>query len=396
MTAPTGRLQRQMTLRKGKAHKVEALNFVAEIRRRLTIGQRLFAAIVIIPSVIAAIYLGLWASDRYVSEAHFIVRGSSGQQLGGLAALFRTFGFSRADDDTFAVQNFLQSRDAVRQLETRLPLREIFSRSEGDLFSRFPSFWRGDSFEALYEHYLHRVKTVYVSSTGITQLQVSAYRPEDARDVAIALLSLSEGLVNRINERAHRDALMHAEEELSRAEAKVISTQGEITSFRNRELLIDPSANSVKLLDTVGKLSTDLARIYAQIQETTTSAPTSPVIEALKVRAAALQDQITAERAKMAGGDNALSGKISAYERLALNREFADRSLTLAAGTIELARQEARRQQIYIETVVSPNLPDEALEPRRWRGFFTVFLFSFAIFAMAWFLLTAVREHAHG
>ena len=98
----------------------------------------------------------------------------------------------------------------------------------------------------------------------------------------------------------------------------------------------------------------------------------------------------------MTGGNDALSGKISAYERIALNREFADRGLALATTSIELARQEVRRQQIYIETVVRPNLPDEALEPRRWRGFFTVFLFSFAVFAMGWFLLTAVREHAHG
>ena len=46
------------------------------------------------------------------------------------------------------------SRDAVRRLEQEDHLRELLSRPEGDLISRFPGylFWRKD-FEALYNSY---------------------------------------------------------------------------------------------------------------------------------------------------------------------------------------------------------------------------------------------------
>lgn len=379
-----------------KKKQVEPLQFAAVVRRRLSLAQWMFVAIVALPATVAALFFGAIASDRYVSEASFLVRGVSSQSAGGLGALLRGLGLSRANDDTYAVQDFIQSREAVRRLDERLPLREVFSRPGTDWFTRFPAFWRSNSFEAMYNYYLRRVVVLHNPSTGITQLQVTAFRPEDARNLAVSLIELGEDLVNRLNERAHRDAIQHAQAELERAENKVIAAQAAITSFRNREVMIDPAGDSAKVLEVIGKLATELARARTELQETTTSAPASPTIQGMRVRAAALQNQIAAEQSKMAGRDDALASKMSAYERLVLSREFADRELTLAAGAIEMARQQARRQHIYIETIAPPNLPDQSTDPRRWRSFFTVLIFAGAIFAMAWFFIIGAREQLHG
>lgn len=388
-------LQKQVSLDNNKK-KFEPLQFAAVVRRRLSLAQWLFVSIVAIPALVAALYFGAIAQNRYVSEAAFLVRGPSSQSAGGLAVLLRSFGLSRADEETFVVQDFMQSRDAARRLNERIPFRQVFSRPGTDWFSRYPAFWRRDTFEAMYNYYLTRVKVVYGTSTGITQLRVTAFRAEDARDLTVNLLQLSEELVNRMNERAQRDALEHAQSELSRAEEKVVASQAAITSFRNRELLVDPSNNSAKTLEVFGTLATELAHTKTQLQETMTSSPSSPAIQGLRGRIAALQDQMTAEQAKMAGGDSSLASKMSGYERLVLNREFADRELTLASGAFELARQEARRQHIYIETISEPNLPDESTEPRRWRGFFTVIIFATAVFAMVWFFMVGAKEQLHG
>lgn len=395
MTVPARNLHRPLIVG-SRTKRVEPLEFAATVRQRLTLAQWLFLFIVVLPTAISAIYLGLIGSDRYVSEATFIVRGTSSNSSGGLTALIRSIGFSRADDDTYAVQDFIKSREAVRLLDERMPLREVFSRPGTDWFSRFPAFWRRNTFEAMYNYFQDRVKIVLGASNGITQLRVAAFRPDDSRDLALNLLRLSEELVNRINERAQRDAIAHAQSELERAEAKVIAAQAEITNFRNRELIIDPTSNSAKALEIIGRLTAELAQTKTQLQETLTSAPLNPAIPALRVRATTLQDQIAAEQYKMAGRDGALASKISAYERLVLSREFADRELTLAATALELARQEARRQHIYIETISPPNLPDESIEPRRWRGFFTTLIFSIAIFAMVWFFMIGAREQLHG
>jgi len=59
------------------------------------------------------------------------------------------------------------------------------------------------------------------------------------------------------------------------------------------------------------------------------------------------------------------------------------------------ARQEARRQQIYIEKVIEPNLADESTQPQRIRSVAMVFMVSFSLLAVGWILTVGVKEHRH-
>jgi capsular polysaccharide transport system permease protein len=365
--------------------------------RSLSLISILFITIVVMPTMIGSIYYGLVASDRYVAEAKFIVRGVSGRQGSGLEALFRTFGISRAEDDAFAVHTYIRSRDAVRALDEQKSLREIFGlSSSADIFSKYPRFWRGDSFEALYEYYLQRVEVSYQPSTGISTLRVSAFNADDTKLVAESLLRLSEGLINRMNDRANADALAYAESEVARAEGLVIASQREITHYRNSELIMDPSAMSVKTLDLIGTLAAELARTRLQLNETIQKSPSNPTIQGLRARIEAVESQIANEKSKIVGGTEALASKISTYERLVLSREFADRNLGAALTTHETSRQEGRQQHLYIETVVSPTLPDEPTEPRRLRNIITILFCCFSLFGMLWLVVAGSREHMHG
>ena len=364
--------------------------------RGLSTVRLLFLFIVVIPSAISIIYYGLWASDRYVSESQFIVRSVKSPRIGGLDAIFRTFGMSASDDDASAVEGYLESRDAVRDLEARLPLRKMFSGEHADLLARFPRPIRGDTFEALYEYYLGRVTLIKSTRTGINVLRVVAFTPEDAQKIARTLVTLSEDLVNRMNQRAQNDAMNTAEQNVDRAQKNVIDRQARITAFRNRELMVDPSAESLKMVELIGTLNTDLVMTSAQLDQTKASTPSGPGIQSLRARANALQNQINAEQAKVAGNREAMASKISEYEELALARSFADSQLLSVSASLESAIQDARRQQIYLEQVVTPNLPDESVEPRRLRLIITTITFSFTLFAMAWILFVGAKEHAHG
>jgi capsular polysaccharide transport system permease protein len=79
---------------------------------------------------------------------------------------------------------------------------------------------------------------------------------------------------------------------------------------------------------------------------------------------------------------------------LTLRQEFASKELTSALGALESARAEARRQQIYIEPVVSANLPDKALYPKRLTSILIIFVSCFLIYSIALLLLAGVNEHA--
>jgi capsular polysaccharide transport system permease protein len=370
-----------------------AERYLAAVRRRSSTMRILFGIIIVLPTAVGAIYFGLIASKQYVSEAQYIVRGVSNHQSAGFAALLTTFGISRAADDTYAIQNFMQSRDAVRQLEERLPVRAMFSRKSVDIIARFPRFWRSDSFEMLYEYVQQHVTVLQDQSTGVSSLRVVAFSPEDSQTIAAALLRLGEERANRMNARAEQDMVENAWAEVGRAEAKVVAAQADLTAFRNHEMLIDPTQNSVAMLDTITTLSSDLAQTSVQIGETVSGSPLSPAIQSLQARAAALRQRISAEQGKMTGNDSALAGKVSTYERLTLLRDLADKSFANALNALDTARQEARRQKIYVETIVEPNLPDEDTEPQRARAVLTIFVMSLAVFAMGWILLAGAKEH---
>ncbi|MFO0473757.1 MAG: chain-length determining protein, partial [Alphaproteobacteria bacterium] len=90
------------------------------------------------------------------------------------------------------------------------------------------------------------------------------------------------------------------------------------------------------------------------------------------------------------------ASKVSTYERLVLQREFTDRALSLALDALEAARQEARSKQLYIQTIVTPNTPDAALEPRRLRYILTVALLCLTLYGMVWLIYAGAKEHVHG
>src|SRR5438874_9219124 len=113
-----------------------------------------FWALVGLPTLIAGVYYFAIASDLYVSEVKFVVRGPAKTPASALTALMQAAGSGASSEDAYVVHDYLTSRDAVRRLEREHELRILLSRPEGDLLSRFPGiwFWRSD-FEQLYWAY---------------------------------------------------------------------------------------------------------------------------------------------------------------------------------------------------------------------------------------------------
>lgn len=349
--------------------------------------------LVALPTLVGTIYFGLWATPRYESQAHLIVRSVNSQRSTGLEVLFRAMGISRSQDDADAVQDYIRSRDALRALESRLPIRTIYGPSGADLFSRFPHFWLGDSFEKLYWYYLDHVSVVPDSDTGIITLSANAFRAEDAKAIVSDLVAQAEAMVNRMNDRLEADALQSAEAAVTMATSDVLKAQDDITRFRNQQMMVDPSKNSVALLETITSLSADLDRAMAQIVESNSTSPSNPAILPLRARADALTHRIQVERERLAGTDKALADKVSQYEHLTLLKSLADKKLAVAVASLESARVEARRQHVYVEQVVAPNIPDEPLLPRRLRSIVTIFVMAGAFASMIWLISVGVKEH---
>jgi capsular polysaccharide transport system permease protein len=361
-------------------------------RRRNILTRLSFIGVVVIPTAAAALYFSLIATQCYLSDTKFLVRGVSSSRVSGIDAFFRVFGISRAVDDANVINDFILSRDAVRELEARVPLRTIFSRPEADSLARFPRFWERDDFESLYRYYLQRVSIVDDASKGITTLRVNVFRPQDAESVARELLSLAENVVNQMNLRAQRDTIVAAQKTVDEAEHNVQLTQAALTKFRNGSLLIDPTKKSESDLKTMGGLWTELTQTLEVLREKSVISPASPDAPVLVAKIDALRQLITSQRDEVKRGES-LGEKVSVYENLTLARDLAEKSLSAAVDSLEVARQESRRQQIYVEEVAAPNLPDESTEPERLRSVATVFVLTFSIFSVLWILSVGANEH---
>jgi capsular polysaccharide transport system permease protein len=370
---------------------------------RLKRVNTLFLLTVVIPTVLAIIYFGLIASDRYVSESRFVVRSSKGTStnslLGGLlqgggGSSSGGFSLSSSHDDAFTVHDYILSRDALTELDKTLQVRKAFGRQGADFASHFPSpEWWDDSFEALYRYYPRRVSVELDSTSSVSVLRVNAFTAEDAYRINDTLLKMSELLVNKLNERARKDTIGYALVEVREAEKRAKDASVAVAAFRNEKGVIDPERQSAIQLQQISKLYEELIIGKIQLAQLIAYTPNNPQIPQVRTRIETVQKEIDIETAKVAGGGGSLANKASAYERLALERAFADRQLAAAMTALEAARNDAQRQMLYLERVARPNLPDVAIEPRRIRSVFIVFVLGLAAWGIFSLLSASVREH---
>ncbi len=388
-----------------KAEPAALPNAVAKANRRPSnakpskarkIAQRLnalFFASVVLPTAVAGVYFGAFASDIYVSEARFLVRNPQRPQTSGLGALLQGTAFSRAQDDTYSVHDFIRSRDALREIDARVGFRTKFSRPTVDFVNRFPGIDPDDSFEALHRYYQKQVNIDYDTVSGISILRVHGFDAQSALQINTLLLEMGEKLVNNMNMRARRDLIEVAESEVSLAEARSKAAAESLSTFRADQGVLDPDRQGAIQLQGVLKLREELFAAETQLNQVRQVSPDNPQISSLKRRVDLLGRAIGEENARILGRSGGLVGKSPDYDRLTLEKAFSDRQLATALATLETARGEAQRKQLYLERLVQPHLPDRAVEPRRLRSVFTVFVLGLIAWGVLSLILGGVREH---
>ena len=357
--------------------------------------NRLFALTVLVPTIVATVYYGLVASDVYVSESRFVVRSPQRQsQTTLLSSLLQGTGVSRAQDDTYSVVNYIQSRDALRELNQGNYILNAYSQ-HGDIVSRFSRYFDG-SFEALWRYYGKRIVSADLDPTSaITTLQVRSFTAKDSQKINEDLISMSERLVNRMNQRAAADTVKFAQQQVDSATTKAKDAAATVAAYRNSYSVFDPERQSALQLQQITGLQNQLLTSQNQLIQLQSIAPQNPQIPVLKMNIQTLEKQIANTTVGVAGSKDSLSAKAANYARLQLDAQFADRQLDAAMTALQNAQVEASRKQLYLERLVEPNEPDEAIEPKRIRGIVTVFVLGIVAWASLSLLIASVREHQH-
>ena len=361
-----------------------------------------FLLLVILPTLLAALYFYAVAAPQYVSEARFVVnsrssdanaqmsamRGLAGAALGGFGGA--------ASGEANSVRDFLTSLDAVKEADDRLDLISLWRRPEADFLARL---WDTEP-ELLTRYYNSMVNVTLDPTTNVTTLRVRSFRPQDSLALAEALLESAESLVNRLSERARNDTLRLAQQEIDIAERRVLESRSAMVRFREQERDLDSAGTAQAAVALRGQLEAALAQARAELTERLQfMRPDNPALQVTRNRIEALERQIVAERSRHtdtnAVVDNAvLSRQLAAYERLMLERQFADQQLASATASLESARVEVQRQHLYLARIVQPNLAVYPLYPRKLTNLASIFVVLAIAYGIGWLLIVGMREHA--
>lgn len=364
-----------------------------EFLSRLRQINRLLLMTVIIPTSTAILYFGVIASDIYVSESVFVVRRPEKPSGSNFGVLLKSAGFSNASDEMYAARSYVLSRDALLQLDKTNQFTRAYTGDHISWFDKFNSTGFFGSFEDLYQFYLRKISINYDTTSSISTLTVRAYSSEDAHRINESLLRLTEGTVNRLNQRARGDLIRVAEAEVNDAKQKAQVAALQLSKYRNSSGIIDPEKQATIQMQMISKLQDQLITTKTQLEQIRRLAPANPQIPALQSSAASLQREIDERTRGVAGNRGSLSRVFVEYQRLFIESQFADRQLAATLASLSDARSEARKQQAYIERIAQPSRPDAAVEPKRIRGILATFVLGLIAFGILSMLLAGVREH---
>lgn len=324
-----------------------------------------FLVCVITPFAGAAFYLYAVAADQYVSKVGFSVRreeaGSAVETLIGIT------GFSgSSSSDTDILYEFIQSQKLVRTIDDRLDLRQIYGKPDADFFFRLP---QDAAIEDMVAYWLRMVRIVYDPGTGLIEIEVRAFEPQDARAIAEQIFELSSERINLLSSIAREDATRYASEELEQAEDRLRDARQALTEFRNETQIVDPSADIQGRMGLVNSLQAQLAEALIELDLLTeTTSRSDPRVTQASRKIEVIRNRIDDERDKLGvsdGNQEAFANLVGQFEVLQVDLEFAEKSYLSARAAYDTAVAEAGRKSRYLAAYVEPTQAEQSTHPRR-------------------------------
>ncbi len=385
---------------------------VALVERRRSRSRRLvawFALIVLLPTLLTALYTLFVAAPRYTSDfelTYQTYRGPSSLASGLVQSVTGTAQSNTVDLGTI-VYEYLRSATLAEKLDHDLDLRKHFGASGIDWASRLDP---DSSREAFLSYFRARVQ-VSQGLGGYLKVEVDAFDPAFAQTFAKAIVAAADAMVDDLTARARANEVTFAEAELGREEERVRKARTALTEFQNRQGDQDPTRAASQLGTIVGSIESQLADARGQLTTTTGQlAPNSPIVLQLKSKIAALEGQLKSEQGRLASDRPAAAapgspaGTASApyskvldeYQALQLEQEFAKNAYMAAQQGLVVARADAATKQNYLVDFITPDLPQHESYAYPVEATVTVFLSALLLFAFGSLVMGAARDQIVG
>lgn len=345
-------------------------------------------------SLLAIIYWGIWASDRYVSESHVLIQSTdivASQAIDFSSLLAGGDNASRADQ--MLLRDRLLSVDMLLKLDEELHLRQHYSSHEHDMLSRM--FFEDASLEFFHRHYLSRISVEYDEYAGVLVIQAQAYDPEMAQKITQALVREGERYMNSLGHQLAQEQVSFLEKQVHERSEHALNARQRLLAYQNAKGLIAPESAAESLAGVVNKLEEQLTELNAR--KTVLMgylAPTAPGVVEVDLQIQAVEKQIKVEKSRLTGAKGQVLNKtVEEYQRLQLEAEFMQDAYKSALVALEKGRIEATRTLKKVQVLQSPTLPEYPLRPRRIYNIVTFIISALLLAGLAHLLASIVRDH---
>ena len=348
-------------------------------------------AFIMLPTLLAALYLGLVASPRYTARALLSVKSTNTVEpiaalgLGGLG-----IGSGGADQDSRMLAAYLTSSDLFVRLDGMTKVIDHWRSPERDWLFRLAD---KPSAETAFEHYLSRSTVRLDPDSGFILFEIQAYDPAYALNLAEAVLKQAENAVNELGHILTKDRLSTFDKELLSAEQEMRAAAQALLAFQNESQVPDAKGSIEALSALLANIAASEAQARAELAALlATQGENNPMVATARARIDAMNQQRNELSAKLVHADGI--GKL-ALRQAELQAELQLRAqahqATLAAR--EQARIELSHKLKQLIVIDPPRRPEDASAPRVLYLTLTVLVVSALAYAIVALLLATVREH---
>ncbi len=367
----------------------------ARMRRRHHGILASFVVLVLLPIIAAASYLWVVAVDQYSSTVGFSVRteelSSSLDLLGGIT---RLSGGGSSDSDI--LYDYIHSQELVTDLDAQIDLRGIYAQvwPSDPIFAFDPD----GSVEDLVNHWEKKVRILYDANSGLMTLRVLAFSPEQATMVAARILERSTEKINALTSEAREDATRYARIEMDRALDRLKTAREAMTDFRMRTQMVDPIVDLQGQMGILNSLQAQLAESYIELDLLRVTTNTiDPRVVRVEQRIAVIKNRMEEERRKFSESDQGSGGEdyasmVAEFERLTVDREFAEEAYRVALAAYDAALAEAQRKSRYLAAHIKPTMAEKAEYPQRWTLLGLTAFFALMAWAIGVLVYYSIRD----
>ena len=348
-------------------------------RKKVIIG--LFLSMVSITVVISLIMTPIYRSTTTVLPI-----SSSSNPLGSLAGLAAMAGVSvGGGESSQKVMAVLNSRTIKENVIKDLNLLPLLLEDK-DVEDRNPMNVALEEFEDM-------VSISDDKKTGVISVSVDYKDPKMAQKIADQYIKELEVL---LNEKALTVAKMNRifiEKQLKEEEKKLKEYQKKLAEFQKKTKMIEPTEQVKRSMSLYASLVSQKISLEVQIRKLeSTLSPNNPKIRILKEQLIAIDKQLKDLEKKSDSAFPSLEKapeKIAQYTDLLRKLKTSEAIYETLTKMYEQAKLEEAKDNLYVQVIDPPNLPDKKVKPKRAlmvavSGVSSIFLGIFLAFFLEW------------